>query len=104
VQACALCQLVSESHGRSKLYADAWLVVQLELGRDGTRLWIIPRCHSTRLDTALELHAQKISRRAQQSLGVAGLDFTAAELQVLGTSTRTAPDGHAHLRLATLSA
>jgi len=104
VQACAICELVSEPHGKAPLYADAWLVVQLHLGRDGAKLWIIPRSHTTSLDAALELHVQKISRRARQSLGAAGLDFADAEVQLLGTSSEAPAGGHAHLRLVPTAA
>lgn len=103
MQACALCELVREPHGKARLYADARLVVRLELGRSGARLWIIPRSHSTTLDAALEQHVQKIWQRARQSLGAAGLDFAEAQLQ-LGCGPDDACDGDAHLHLAASAA
>ena len=98
MQACVLGDLAAGRTRGTTVYEDRWVVVLVDrTGGHGRRLLVLPKVHASEfqaLSASLQSHLFKISKRAQQSLGVAGVSAPPAQPEVAGMLE------HVHLRVA----
>ena len=113
---CKLCELTT-TRGRfgdfagnpglrgHRVYEDARLIVLLvwRSGQAG-QLLVVPKTHAASFEAlgeAMQSHLFKISQRATDSLGDAGLDFINSEVQVVAQqSQQSAKEAHVYLTVS----
>ena len=98
MRTCSLCDIAEGRLRAARVYEDALVVVLLDLSkRTNGRLLVVPKTHAgtlTALSAPLREHLYKISRRASQSLDLAGVAPSEGPPEIVNDPA------HVHLRVA----